>query len=103
MLCLGAAQSFELCQVDSLFAHLHFFIKSALFGQVADAHHVSWGKGMAVEGYFALVGCSNAVNDANERGFAGSVGTQQAKHFAARHLNAHVVQGCMLGIAFHNV
>ena len=32
-----------------------------------------------------------------------SVGTQQAKHFAARHLNAHVVQGCMLGIAFHNV
>ena len=99
----AVAEPFELGQVDGLLADLHLLIKAALFGQVADVVDVFGARGVAVEAHLARVGRRDAVDDADEGRLAGPVGTEQAEDLPAGHLDAHLVEGEMVGVALHHV
>ena len=101
--CLCTAEAFELCEIDGLLADFHFFVESALFGKIADAHHVLRSELVTVKGHFSAVGCGDAVDDSDEGGFSCAVGTEESEDFAARHVDADVVKGGVGGIALHNV
>ena len=74
--CGSLVEPLELCQIDSLLTHSHLFIQSPLFGHVANLHHIGIGHGVAVEGQPAAVGSEDVVDDADEGGLAGPIGTE---------------------------
>ncbi|EJX00409.1 hypothetical protein EVA_11485 [gut metagenome] len=90
-------------EINRLLAYFHLAIKPALFGQIANLHHVLWSKRMPVKGYFTAIGSCDAVDDTYQGGLAGSVRTKQTKYFAALHRDAYIVECRMLGIALHYV
>ena len=92
-------ESAQLCQVHGLFAHLHAFVQAALFGQVADALRGIWPQRSPKELNSALVGRQNAVGDADEGGFAGSVGSEEAKKAALRNLHVEAAKGVVRRVA----
>ena len=100
---LVVAEPFELGQVDGLLADLHFLVKAAFLGQVADVVDVFGARGVTVEAHLARVGGRDAVDDADEGRLAGSVGTEQAEDPAAGHLDAHLVEGEVVGVALHHI
>ena len=89
----GFVESFEACQIDGLLAHTHFLVESSLLGQVAYLHHVGVGHGMSVEEERAAIRTDDMVDDADEGGLACPIGTEEAKHTASTHMEAHAVEG----------
>ncbi len=63
---------------QSLLAHLHFLIETALFGQIAYVTNIGLGQLMAVEKHTAAVRSGDMVDDADESGLARAVGAQQS-------------------------
>ena len=66
-------ESFELRQVDGLFADFHFFIQSAFFRQVTDLVDIFRLELASVKTDKAAVGGRDAVDDTDQCGLAGSV------------------------------
>ena len=98
----GFVQTFQLGKVKSLFAHLHFFVKSAFFREVAYAAHVGVGHQASAHHHFALVGHRDAVYDSYESGLACSVGSEQPEHPSGAHFDAYSVKSRVSGKAFHH-
>lgn len=99
----AGGETFELSEVDGLFADFHFLVESAFFGEVADVCHIVLRERMPVEGDGAAVGGGDVVDDADEGGFAGAVVAEQAEDVAALHVDAHIVEGGVRGEAFADV
>ena len=70
----GLVHTLEPGQIHYLVAHLHLLVQAALFGQIADVHHVIVGDGTAVELHRATVLVGDAVDDAYQRGLASTIG-----------------------------
>ena len=88
---------------DGLFAHFHLFIQTALLGQIADAIDILRLDFAAVEDDFPLVGRRDAVDDADQRGLARTVGSEQAVNRPLGNRERHIVQSRMSGEALGNV
>ena len=95
---LVAAQTLELRQIDGLLAHLHFLVKAALFGHIAELVDVVGSDGVAVERHRTAVGRRNLIDDSDERCLACAVGPQQPEHRTLRHLQAHAVERRMVAV-----
>ena len=89
----GLVEAFEAGEVDGLLAHTHFFVETALFGEVADMQDIVVGHGVTVEEDGAAVGGDNAVDDADERCLAGSVGAEKTENGAAADVQGDIVEG----------
>lgn len=99
----SAGETFELCEIDGLFAHLHLFVESAFLRQIAYLVDVLRSEFAAVEVHLAAVGGGDAVDYPDKRGLSRSVRAEQAIDRAARYLKRYVVEGRMVGKTFCNV
>ena len=99
----GARQPLEPREKEGLFTHFHLFVKTALLGQIADPLHVGRGERPSIEEHMSLIGCRNAVDDADERRLSRAVGSQQTVHRAARDVERHVVERRMTGVMLRDV
>ena len=55
---------------------------------------------MTIEGEGAAVGGDNVVDDADEGGLSGTIGTKEAKHCASAHMEVDVVEGVEGAVGF---
>ncbi len=83
----------QTAEEDELVEDIHFLVKAAFLGQIADTVEAP-----AVEGFFEKInapriGHGNAHHHADGTGFSGSVGAQQAKHLAGLDGKAEVAHG----------
>lgn len=58
---------------------------------------------VSVEAYFSRIGGRDAVDDADECGFAGTVRPQQSKDLSFGDLNADTIQRSVVGKAFDHL
>lgn len=89
----GLVETFEAGEVDGLLAHTHFFVEAAFFGEVTDMQNIVVGHRVTVEEDGAAVGGDNSVDDAYERCFAGSVGTEKTEDGSAADVQGNIVEG----------
>ena len=101
--CSGAAiQPFEASKIDGLFAHLHFFVKTSLLRQITDTSHIGIGHLSITEHHDTLIGHRDTIDDSDKSGFTCSIRAKQSKHSSGLHGDAHSIESCMGGEAFHH-
>ena len=93
----------EACQVNGLLAHFHFFVQSALFRQISDQTDIFRLEFFPVEQHFAAIGSSNTIDDADERGFTGTVRPEQTVNCSFWNIQTHSVQCAVSGILLYDV
>ena len=99
----AARKTFEACEEDGLFADLHFLVKPALLGEIADAVDIFRGDLAVAEQHAARIGRRDAVDDADQGRFARSVGAQKPVDRASGDGERYVVERRVRGIAFGDV
>ena len=90
--CLVAFQAFELCEEESLLAHLHLAIESSLLGEVANAEDILLCDGATIKENSALIGEGYAVDCADKRSLTCAIWSQQAIDRASRYLDRYIVE-----------
>ena len=93
---LAGAHSLELGQVHGLVSYLHLAVQATFLGKVADAGHILFRNGMALEVNLTAGGDGNAVDDADQGGFTRTIRAQQAEDLTLGDFQRHIVQ-CHLG------
>jgi len=96
-------ESLKLCEVECLFAHLHFPVQTAFLRQVADAVYIIGVYRASVQEYGAAVRRRDLVNDADKRCLARSVRPQEAVNALFGNAYADPVKRCLGSKAFRNL
>ena len=58
---------------------------------------------MTTEHHLSTIGSSDAVDDADEGRFSGTIGSEQSENFSALYVDGHVVEGGVLCEPFADV
>ncbi|MGA9355236.1 MAG: hypothetical protein WBV46_16205, partial [Terriglobales bacterium] len=78
LLRLAAGQAFELREKDEVSQHLHLFVESALFGEIAEVASLAAAQRFSQHQNLARIGDDDADDHPQRTGFAGAVGAEQA-------------------------
>ena len=91
-------KALEPSEEERLLADLHLFVETALLGQITYAQDIGRGDFAIAEQHAPAVGGRDAVDDADQRRFAGSVGSEQAVDRTARNGQRDIVQRRVPGV-----
>ena len=86
----AARKALETGEEDGLFADLHLLVETPFLGQIADAVDVVGSDLPVAEQHAARVGRRDAVDDADECSFAGTVRPQQTHNLTLLHINGNM-------------
>ncbi len=101
---ITSAQSFQLRQVQDLFADLHFFIEAPFFGHVTNLNEVvQWIEFFAIEMDVTAVRVKDPGDHTQQCGFARPVGTKQSKNTALLKRETDIIYRFLGSIIFFQV
>src|SRR5690606_4531791 len=96
-------KAFELSEVDHLFTYLHLFIKTALFGEVADLSDMIGRKWLAIEQDVSRIWSRYLIDNPDQGCFSGTIWTKQTEDFSCGNSHGDIIQCTMFCVLFDNI
>ena len=98
--CFCGRKSFELGEIDQMFADLHLFVQPALFGEISHTGRMGFIEFFAAEIDMAAIGAGDGGNDTDRRCLTGAIGAEHTENRTGLDLKGDFIYGDKVAVAF---